>query len=141
MQTKHMIIAVALIILALAGGFFAGMQYQKSQRAGFAGAYGTFQNGQMMRRFSRQAETAYRPVRGQVVSVDKNSITVKLPNGNSKIVVLSLSTQFIKSASAAASDVKKGDTIMVVGTQNSDGSVTATDVQINPPLLARPTAQ
>lgn len=35
--------------------------------------------------------------------------------------------------SGSKSDLKTGDTVNVIGAQNSDGSVTAQDVQINPP--------
>lgn len=128
-----MLIAVVLIVVALGGGFFAGIQYQKSQRANLAG--GTFQNGQMMRRFGTTQNV--RPVRGQVISMDNNSMTIKLQNGNSDIVILAPSTLFVKSATAAATDMKNGDTVMIIGTQNSDGSVTASDVQINPPSIQR----
>jgi hypothetical protein len=60
-------------------------------------------------------------------------MTVKLSNGSTEIVVLSSSTAFMQSTKAGLSDIKTGDTVNVVGTANSDGSVTAQDVQINPP--------
>jgi hypothetical protein len=70
--------------------------------------------------------------------MNSNSLTVKLSDGSTKIVVLSGSTTFVKSSPASQSDLKTGDTVNVVGTQNSDGSVTASDVQINPVMLQRP---
>ena len=141
MKNTNMIIVVAviLIIVAAAGGFFGGMMYQKSQASSFAAAgRGNFaaRSGQ-----AGQNTAAFRPVRGQVLSVTSNSLTVKMSDGSTKIVVLSASTAFAQSAKAALSDVKTGDTVNVVGTANSDGSVTATDVQINPPMsggFARP---
>lgn len=130
MKNKNMLIAVVLIVIALGGGFFAGMQYQKSQRGNLAGG-AAFQNGGMLRRFGQNGQN-FRPVRGQVLSLDNTTMTVKLQNGNSEIVVLSPSTQYVRSATAAATDVKSGDTVMVVGTQNADGSVTADTVSLNP---------
>jgi uncharacterized protein DUF5666 len=135
MKNKGILIGSIAVILAIGVGFFAGMQYQKTSRP-FGRIYGT-QNGGMMRRFGQNGQN-FRPVRGQVLSLGNNTMTVKLPNGNSEIVILSGSTQYMKSVSAAASDVKTGDTILVVGTQNADGSVTATDVQINPPVVRAP---
>jgi Cu/Ag efflux protein CusF len=125
------LVAVVLIIIAAAGGFFGGIMYQKNQtpsfgmmgRGNFAGRLGD-QNGQNQN---------FRPVRGQVLSMDNNSLTVKMSDGSTKLVVLSSSTNFVQSTKAALSDVKTGDTVNVIGTQNSDGSVTAQDVQINPP--------
>lgn len=130
-MNKTSIIAIVCIIIAGAGGFFGGMQYQKSK----APVFGGFANGQFRQRFGQGgANGAFRPVRGQVISEDATSLTVKMPDGSSRIVVLSGSTQFVKSASGSKSDIKTGDTVMVVGTSNSDGSVTAQDVQINPPM-------
>lgn len=131
MKNKGLWIGITATVVAIVVGFFAGMQYQKTQRP-TGGMYFTSQNGGMMRRFGQNGQN-FRPVRGQVLSLDTNSMTVKLANGNSQIIVLSGSTQYLKSAQAAASDVKTGDRVMVVGSQNSDGSVTATDIQINPP--------
>ncbi|HYK09001.1 MAG TPA: DUF5666 domain-containing protein [Candidatus Eisenbacteria bacterium] len=131
-----MIIAVLLVVLALGGGFFAGMQYQKQKSPMLAGGTG---NGQFFRRFGQNGQNmqAVRPVRGEVLSVDDTGMTVKMMDGSSKIVVVSGSTVFVKSSTAAKADVKSGDTVMVIGTQNSDGSVTAQDVQINPPAMGR----
>jgi hypothetical protein len=131
--SKNMIIAVLLIVLALGGGFFAGMQYQKQKSPMLAG------NGQFFRRAGQGGVGGqnFRPVRGQVLSIDDTGMTVKMMDGSSKIVVVSGSTVFVKSSTAAKTDVKSGDTVMVIGTQNSDGSVTAQDVQINPPAMGR----
>ena len=140
------IVAVVLVIIAAGAGFFGGMMYQKSQTSSFGGAMGqnvSRQGGNFAGRVGQNGQNQnFRPVRGQVLSMDNNSLTVKMSDGSTKIVVLSSSTSFAQSTKAALSDVKTGDTINVVGTQNSDGSVTAQDVQINPPAqggFARPT--
>lgn len=64
--------------------------------------------------------------------MDDKSITVKLQDGSSKIVLLSNTTAYNKSATGAKSDLKTGEKVAVFGTENSDGSVTARDVQLNP---------
>lgn len=127
------LVAVVLIIVAAAGGFFGGMMFQKNQTPSFGGAAG---RGNFAGRFGGQTgqnAAAFRPVRGQVLSMTSDSMTVKMSDGSTKIVVLSASTAFMQSTKAALTDVKTGDTVNVVGTANSDGSVTAQDVQINPP--------
>jgi RNase P/RNase MRP subunit p29 len=96
------------------------------------GQNGTKQGGNFAGRTGSQ-NSNFRPVRGQVLNMTSNSLTVKMSDGSTKIVVLSLSTAFMQSTKAALTDVKTGDTVNVVGTANSDGSVTAQDVQINPP--------
>jgi len=135
-KNTMMIIAVVLIIVAAIGGFVGGMMYQKNQAQSFGmvGANGSRQGGNFAGRFGQNGQNAnFRPVRGQVLSMDNNSLTVKMSDGSTKIVVLSSSTAFMQSTKASLSDVKTGDTVNVVGTQNSDGSVMAQDVQINPP--------
>jgi hypothetical protein len=132
------IVAVVLIIIAAAGGFVGGMTYQKSQSNLLItemGQNGTRQGGNFVGRFGGQAgqNSNFRPVRGQVVSMDSNSLTVKISDGSTKLVVLSQSTAFMQSTKALLSDIKTGDTVNVSGTTNSDGSVTAQDIQINPP--------
>lgn len=129
-KNTMMIVAVLLIIVALGGGFFAGMQYQKSQprslsgNGQFAGRSGGFGGGAGGQRFA--------PVRGQVIGLGTGTLTVKQQDGATKIVVVSSSTIFSKTQTAASTDLKSGDTVMVVGNSNSDGSLTAMDIQINP---------
>lgn len=129
-MNKNTMIAVVLIIVAGIAGFFGGIQYQKAQRASFGQFAG--QGGQFRQRFGQNGQN-FRPVRGTVISFDDTGLTVKSPDGSSKIVIVSSSTAFMKSDTAAKSDIKTGDTVMVFGAQNSDGSVTAQQVQINPP--------
>jgi hypothetical protein len=138
-KNMMIVVAVILVIVAAAGGFFAGLMYQKNQTP----AFGTTSRGNFAGRFGQngQNSAAFRPVRGQVLSMNNNSLTVKMSDGSTKIVVLSTSTAFMQSTKASLGDIKTGDTVNVVGTQNSDGSVTAQDIQINPPTqggFARP---
>lgn len=136
-KNKVLITAAVLIIVAGVAGFLGGMQYQKSQRANFAngqfgnGQAGSFSQGGVFRQGVGQ-NSNFRPVRGEILSIDNNSLTVKMSDGSTKIVILSGSTVFVKATKGSQSDLKTGDTVNVVGSQNSDGSVTAQDVQINP---------
>ena len=116
------ILAVVLIVIAGAGGFFAGSQYQKSQPRA-AGQFGGRGLGEGNGNGFGNQNPNFRPVRGQVLTMDSNTLTVKLSDGSTKIVVLSGSTVFVKSTTASLSDLKTGDTVNVVGTQNSDGSL------------------
>lgn len=134
MFMKNNITVIVIIALLVGGGlgFFGGMQYQKSQR----GAFGQFANGQFGPRGGSGANGARvrngGGVVGDILSVDKNSITVKLPDGSSKIVLLTTSTSINKAAEGSVSDLAVGTRVAAFGTTNSDGSVTATNVQINP---------
>jgi hypothetical protein len=69
-------------------------------------------------------------VSGQVISKDEKSLTVKLPDGSTKIVFLSQSTQILKSTEGSIDDVQVGKEILVAGNQNTDGSLTARTIQV-----------
>jgi hypothetical protein len=130
-KNTMMIAAVIFIVFAAVAGFVGGMQYQKAN-AGSNFTQGG--NGTFRQRFGATGQNGqnFRPVRGQILNMDNNSLTVKLSDGSTKIVVLSGSTVYLKSTKALQSDLKTGDTVNVIGAQNSDGSVTAQDVQLNP---------
>lgn len=116
-----------------AGAFYGGMQYQKSQRpAGmqFAGRFnGVRGEGGFARGGTAQGQGT-RPVSGEIVSQDADSITVKLPDGSSTIVLLSEKTVINKTSEGSKTDLKEGETVFAFGTQNADGSLTAENVSI-----------
>jgi hypothetical protein len=79
------------------------------------------------RRFFNQGG---RPVSGQIISQDDKSITLKLNDGSTKIVILSNKTEISKATTGTKADLKNGERVMAIGTQNSDGSITANLVSI-----------
>lgn len=122
---KTYFISAILIVIVGAAGFFAGKTYQQSKSpvARFGNVQGA-RNGQQ--------RMGYRPVNGEIISADEKTITVKLPDGSSKIVLLTDTASINKSAEATKSDLKVGEKVAVFGTENSDGSVTAQSVSLNP---------
>lgn len=126
---KNNYIITAIIVLIVGGiAFYGGMQYQKSQRVSFGGTRG--QGGNFMMRGGNSGGM----VTGQIVSQDDTSVTVKLQDGSSKIVILSKTTAINKQASGTKDDLKSGERVAVFGTTNSDGSVTAQSIQLNPQI-------
>lgn len=125
-MNKTYLTSAVLIVLAAGAGFFGGMKYQQSQRPNFPAGNFASRNSQ------RNGQNNFRPVAGQILSVDDKSITVKLSDGSSKIVLLTGSTTLSQSATASATDLKVGENVAAFGTDNSDGSVTAANIQINP---------
>ena len=139
MNKNSMIIAgIILIIAAAAVGFYAGMQYQTGRARNTFAQGGTFRQ-RFAGQFAQNGQNAnFQAVRGQILSMSNNILTIKLSDGSTKIVVLSGNTTFAQSAKASLSDLKVGDTVNAIGTTNSDGSVTAQDLQINPLQQMRP---
>lgn len=69
---------------------------------------------------------------GEILIKDKESLTVKLPDGGSKLIFFSGSTTFAKTIAGSIEDFAVGEQITVNGTANSDGSITAVTIQIRP---------
>lgn len=123
---KTIIIAVAVAVVFGAGGFFGGIKYQQSKApvrgafgggAGGAGAAGRRAGGMGF-------------LNGQVLNSGNGTMTVKLMNGGSQVVVLAPSTQYRKAVDGTAADVTVGSNVTITGSTNPDGSLTAQSIQI-----------
>jgi len=126
---KKYISQIILIAVLTAGvSFFAGMKYQQSQgiRA-FNRIPGRDNNSASFRQ-------GFQPVNGEVVSLKDNLLTVKSQDGSSKIIVLSDSTKINLATTGSQTDLKGGVEVMITGTTNSDGSVTAQIVSVGSSL-------
>lgn len=137
MKNTYLISAVVAVIVG-AMAFYGGMKYQQSQRIQFQGMAGE-RNGfggqkQGVDQGGGNRMQGFRPVNGEIINADETSITVKLEDGSSKIILLSETTKVNKAEAAEKSDLKTGEKVAVFGTENSDGSVTAQRVQLNPEL-------
>ena len=124
MKQNTILLIIILLLLVGSGAFFFGMKYQQSRRPSFSRQVAG-QQGQ------RQG---FRPVNGEIISSDDKSIIVKMQDGSSKIVLFSDKTEINKAAEATKEDLKVGEKVAVFGTENSDGSVTAQNIQLNPQL-------
>ncbi len=138
-KNKNIIVTAILVVIVGSAAFFAGMKYQQSKKTTFAlnGQPGQFQ-GRQGGGF-RGGNTGFggggvRPVLGEIISSDSNGITVKLDDGSSKIVIVSDKTAINKAATGTREDLKTGEKVAAFGSQNSDGSITAQSIQLNPTM-------
>jgi hypothetical protein len=136
-MSKTIIISTILVVLTGVGGFFAGTKYQASQRPNFASFRGG--DGNQFQRGTGGNRSGFRPVAGSIISSTDTSITVQIAGGGSKIVLLTDKTEINQATTATKADLKTGTAVAVFGTDNSDGSVTAQSVQINPMFRGQPT--
>jgi hypothetical protein len=132
MNSKSILITLAVALVVGAGSFFGGMKYQQFRRPSQFGQFrqlGQSGRGNANLPAGRQG---FRPVAGEIISADDKSITVKMTDGSNKIVIFSDSTEINKAGTADKSELKVGETVSVFGTSNSDGSITAQNIQLNP---------
>lgn len=140
---KNPTIVLSIIAIAAAAlGFFGGMKYQQTKTP-------TFGKGVAQGAMNQNKQTGSASVKnvragagtgnglkmGTIAAMDATSITLKMQDGSSKIVILAGSTTYKKTADAAKTDVKVGDIVVITGTTNSDGSITAENVQLNPNMM------
>jgi len=140
MKTKqNLIIAIVItFIVAGGGGFYGGMLYGQSKSAARPAGNGQF--GYTVSRGTNTPGAAAGArlrggsgfVNGDIISKDDKSVTVKNRAGGSQIIFFAPSTAIGKTTSGTAADLTIGENIMVNGTPNSDGTVTATNIQIRP---------
>jgi hypothetical protein len=135
LSKSNIVILIITAILTGTLGFFAGTKYQNSKQGSFPRQQGFNQrgdqrsdiNGVIPNGGNRQG---IRPVNGEITGIADNSVTVKLVDGSSKIVIVSGSTQINKSTDASKENLKVGEKIAVFGQVNQDGSVTAQTIQL-----------
>ena len=140
MKTKqNLIIAIVVtFVIAGGGGFFGGMKYDQSMTParGTAGQYSFAGGGARTNTPGSMAGARLRGgsgfVNGDIISKDDKSVTVKNRAGGSQIIFFAPSTAIGKTTDGTAADLTVGENIMVNGTANPDGTVTATNIQIRP---------
>ncbi len=69
---------------------------------------------------------------GTIVREDSSSLTLNTRDGSSHIVFVTPDTNISKSVQGVLSDIPVGATVIVSGTTNSDGSVSANLIQLRP---------
>lgn len=141
---------VGLVTLGL--GFWGGVVYQKGKALTFVGRGGQNlpANVQQQLRSATTPQQRQQILRqsglsggaggfggrgglsGDVVSKDASSMTIKTSDGSTHVVYYTNATTVNKTMAGSLSDVTTGETISVTGSRNSDGSTSATAIQIRP---------
>ncbi len=152
MSKKIITIIIITNLITISAGVYGGMEYSESKNAGNGSKLGNFQNFQNLSPEERQQrleelganpDVAFRGARngngigpnsitGEIIAKDEQSITVKLPDGGSKIIFFSEATDITKSVSGSLDDLKNDEQIIASGQENSDGTYTAKTIQILP---------
>ena len=150
-MSKNLIIIAGVVVLVLAvggGSFYGGIVYEQSQaaalRASFfsgrgggggdaGGGFGGFGGGGG----AGGGGAANGGAAGQIKSISGN--TIVLSTAQSEVTVnVSASTQIMKLAAGALTDLQVGERIVVRGDRDASGNITATVIQ---PQGSRPGQQ
>lgn len=136
-----------VVLLIGSGTFYGGFLYGKSQLAfssGFSGRNSAFpgrntdgsarsRDGQGQAMGSRDVNRGNQDsVFGEVLSKNDTSITVKTPNGGSRIVYVSDKTSTGVSDSTALANVSVGQEIMASGAGGNEGALVAHMILVYP---------
>lgn len=142
MKENQMLVNAFLALFLVAGSFWAGMQYQKRGQAGPQGQFGprgmltgTVPQGQNATRDNR---TGFRPISGDIMAREDKTLTVKMADGSSKIVLLTDQTKVNRENEVTWEELKAGEKVMVMGQEGSEGAVTAERITLNPASLPNP---
>lgn len=131
MKQNQIIVIAVVVLLVGAGAFFVGIQYQKMQRNQFGqGRFNGQTAGSANSQFRSGQNGMGRPVNGEIISSEDKSITVKLPDGSSKIVFVNDQSKIMEATAATKESLTTGKNVMIFGTTNQDGSVTASNIQL-----------
>ncbi len=130
---KILFIIIGFIVVG-AGAFYGGMRYERQKNSS------SRQDRQMrMQQFNGASGGGQRGMRGsgdivigEILSKDTRSITVKLRDGGSKIILLSETTKIVRSIDASLASLMAGEQVNVTGSANADGSMNAQMIQVRP---------
>lgn len=124
--SKHPVTAVIVVMVLCITSFFIGTQYQKHRNASTSS--GSAQAGQLQRDGFGQRGGAL----GQVTAISAASITVQNQRTNAATTysITSNTTVSNNGQSAAITDIKAGDTVIIIPLGSS--STTAAHILLNP---------
>jgi len=137
-------IIIAGFILVIFGSFFGGMYYGKAGSSKTIDTLGKDRQDQFQQNGNRSGGFGRmlggRPFLGKVTEISGKTITLALENdGGTKSVVVADNTNITDNdADAVLTNIKNGDTLMVTGITNTDSSIKAQMIKINPTVGSPP---
>ncbi|MFA5025979.1 MAG: hypothetical protein WC503_05730 [Candidatus Shapirobacteria bacterium] len=144
------VVTIVLLVVVSSAAFFGGIKYQQNKVPKinqdsrfttdnpFNGRNQNNRNGGTQTGTTQtgigQKRMGSNQTLGEIINVDSKSITVKSNDGNSRIILLSDKTTVNKAMVAQISDLKMGEKVIVFGIPNTDGSISGSNIQLNPSM-------
>jgi hypothetical protein len=136
-MNKNLIIAVVVTAIIAGGiGFAGGRQVAEKRKVTQDGNMITGDQSDRTGRFGSPSKSPNRGIRGgfvsgQIISRDATSMTVKLPDGNTRIVFLGANLEVTAYSSSTQAALVVGSHVRVSGETADAGALTARRVDIS----------
>jgi hypothetical protein len=138
MKTTNILLIVLVSLLTIGGSFGIGYKVGQLRNKTVLGSrFNNFVGSKMGQGGALRPGMGRNQIAGDITSLDDKSLTIKMADGSSKIILLSDSMMVNKTAAATKSDLKVGGKIAVFGAVNTDGSVTASSIELDPKFLGQ----
>ena len=128
MNKKTMLTMVIVVIIVGSLSFYAGTKSAQSNPPvnNTANGFGGGPNGGG----NRMGRAGGNFAGGTLISKDATSMTVQAKDGSSKVVFFTTATPVSKMVAGSLNDVTVGQDLIITGTTNPDGSITAESIQL-----------
>jgi Domain of unknown function (DUF5666) len=138
-RAVQIIIGVIILVVASGASFYGGMVYGEGRAqaartaagrfaGGFNGGFNNGQGGQGAQGGQGQRGGVF----GQITEIGDSYLVVTDNNGKQTKIQVTDTTLIEKNASVKLTDLATGDSVIVSGSQASDGTYTARSVQVSP---------
>jgi hypothetical protein len=127
-MNKLIVVAVATAVIVGGAAFGGGYAVAKKSAPALAGRGMMARDGQAGGQQKAQ-RAASNMANGEVLTVEEGSLTIKLADGGSRIVLLGKDAVVSYCAEAELSTVQPGTSLLATGEANADGSLTARFIQ------------
>jgi len=145
-KTLQIIVGLIVLIAVAAGSFYAGTVYAQQQQTANRAAQLASRQGQnpnqnidnadgnaaRNQQGGRLGNQGGGGTAGQIQEIDGDTLIVTTRNGNQIKVLVTDTTLIEKYASASTTDLEIGETLVISGSKNEDGSITARSLQVAP---------
>lgn len=135
--SKFIAIIILIVTIIGAAAFYAGMKYVQSKTPQGRLYLSPEERQKRLQELGLNIGARFRGningnglITGEIIAKDDKSLTIKLKDGGSKIVFISSSTEITKAVKGSLNDLEIGRNIIINGTTNPDGSLTAQMIQL-----------
>ena len=143
-RVVKIVLGVLVVVVIAAGSFYGGMVFGKNQAQAAAPVPGEMQGmpgvpeqagmppgGQAGTDGGQASSRQGGMLFGQIQAISNGELTIKDESGQQILVYVTDTTLIQKQAEVTVADLQEGETVVVSGSQATDGSITARMLQVS----------